>query len=178
MRSGTVTFGTHIETRDVSVEWRWATAPRTGAGCADMRLCRMSASRTWSSTARPRGGASPRTNEALRIAREAGARTVDPTSRPNRAAAHRLCEQPGFRALEPTGHRFAVEPTRRVTARLKRSELHRRQVHHRRHDQHGDDDADDQADAGSCGGGGLLLRSALGVSSTKARNIWVLPAGS
>ncbi|WP_427921169.1 GNAT family N-acetyltransferase [Streptomyces sp. cg40] len=62
--------------------------------------------------ARGRGIAALLTNEALRIAREAGARTVDLTSRPDRTAANRLYERLGFRARESTVYRFALEPTR------------------------------------------------------------------
>lgn len=49
---------------------------------------------------------------ALGIAREAGARTVDLTSRPDRAAANRLYERLGFRVRESTVYRFPLEPTR------------------------------------------------------------------
>ncbi|MEV6946543.1 GNAT family N-acetyltransferase [Streptomyces sp. NPDC051172] len=47
--------------------------------------------------------------EALRIAREAGARTVDLTSRPDREAANRLYERLGFAARESTVHRYPPE---------------------------------------------------------------------
>lgn len=47
--------------------------------------------------ARGRGVAGLLTHEALRLAREAGARTVDLTSRPDRAAANRVYERLGFR---------------------------------------------------------------------------------
>ncbi|MGW1957244.1 GNAT family N-acetyltransferase [Streptomyces sp. NPDC001920] len=40
--------------------------------------------------------------EAVRLARESGARTVDLTSRPDRAAANRLYERLGFAAREST----------------------------------------------------------------------------
>ncbi|MEV6480419.1 GNAT family N-acetyltransferase [Streptomyces sp. NPDC051576] len=64
------------------------------------------------SAARGRGIAALLTNEALRIAREAGARTVDLTSRPDRAAANRLYERLGFRARGSTVYRFTLEGDR------------------------------------------------------------------
>ncbi|MFJ5308166.1 GNAT family N-acetyltransferase [Streptomyces sp. NPDC088350] len=64
------------------------------------------------SAARGRGIAALLTNEALRIAREAGARTVDLSSRPDRTAANRLYERLGFRARESTVYRFALEQDR------------------------------------------------------------------
>ncbi|MEV0278090.1 GNAT family N-acetyltransferase [Streptomyces sp. NPDC050610] len=60
--------------------------------------------------ARGQGVAGLLTQEALRIAREAGARTVDLTSRPDRAAANRLYERLGFEARQSTVYRFPVEP--------------------------------------------------------------------
>ncbi|MFI6857406.1 GNAT family N-acetyltransferase [Streptomyces sp. NPDC050416] len=57
--------------------------------------------------ARGQGVAGLLIEEAVRIAREAGARTVDLTSRPDRAAANRLYERLGFRARESTVHRIA-----------------------------------------------------------------------
>ncbi|NEB77703.1 GNAT family N-acetyltransferase [Streptomyces sp. SID14478] len=59
--------------------------------------------------ARGRGVAALLTEEALRIAREAGARTVDLTSRPDRAAANRLYERLGFRARQSTVYRYAMD---------------------------------------------------------------------
>ncbi|MFH8339397.1 GNAT family N-acetyltransferase [Streptomyces sp. AM6-12] len=50
--------------------------------------------------ARGRGVAGLLIEEAVRLAREAGARTLDLTSRPDRAAANRLYERIGFRARE------------------------------------------------------------------------------
>jgi ribosomal protein S18 acetylase RimI-like enzyme len=44
--------------------------------------------------------------ESLRIAREAGARTVDLTSRPDRAAAGRLYERLGFVIRESRLYRY------------------------------------------------------------------------
>jgi ribosomal protein S18 acetylase RimI-like enzyme len=49
------------------------------------------------------------TREALRLAREAGARTVDLTSRPSRADADRLYERLGFRARETTVYRSGAD---------------------------------------------------------------------
>jgi ribosomal protein S18 acetylase RimI-like enzyme len=46
--------------------------------------------------ARGRGVGAALTDEALRLARELGARTVDLTSRPSREAANRLYERLGF----------------------------------------------------------------------------------
>ncbi|MFD4556034.1 GNAT family N-acetyltransferase [Streptomyces sp. NPDC058469] len=64
------------------------------------------------SAARGRGIAALLIDEALRIAREAGARTVDLTSRPDRAAANRLYERLGFRVRESTVYRFPLGPAR------------------------------------------------------------------
>jgi ribosomal protein S18 acetylase RimI-like enzyme len=50
------------------------------------------------------------TREALRLARDQGARTVDLTSRPSRDAANRLYERLGFQRRESQVYRFAVEP--------------------------------------------------------------------
>ncbi|GGN32954.1 GNAT family N-acetyltransferase [Streptomyces fuscichromogenes] len=60
------------------------------------------------SVARGREVAGLLAQEALRIAREAGARTVDLTSRPDRAAANRLYERLGFRTRQSTVHRFPI----------------------------------------------------------------------
>ena len=64
------------------------------------------------SAARGRGIAALLIEQALGIAREAGARTVDLTSRPDRAAANRLYERLGFRVRESTVYRFPLEPKR------------------------------------------------------------------
>ena len=64
------------------------------------------------SAARGRGIAALLIEQALGIAREAGARTVDLTSRPDRAAANRLYERLGFRVRESTVYRFPMEPDR------------------------------------------------------------------
>ncbi|MFJ5611921.1 GNAT family N-acetyltransferase [Streptomyces sp. NPDC093221] len=61
------------------------------------------------SAARGQGIAGLLTEEAVRLAREAGARTVDLTSRPDRAAANRLYERLGFRARESTVYRFPID---------------------------------------------------------------------
>jgi ribosomal protein S18 acetylase RimI-like enzyme len=58
--------------------------------------------------ARGHGVAGLLTREALRLAREAGARTVDLTSRPDRAAANRLYERLGFRPRESTVYRVPL----------------------------------------------------------------------
>lgn len=60
-------------------------------------------------SARGQGVAGLLTGEALRIAREAGARTVDLTSRPDRAAANRLYERLGFRSRESTVYRVTLD---------------------------------------------------------------------
>ncbi|MEU2623007.1 GNAT family N-acetyltransferase [Streptomyces sp. NPDC007157] len=59
--------------------------------------------------ARGQGAAALLTREAFRIAREAGARTLDLTSRPDRTAANRLYERLGFQARESMVHRFPIE---------------------------------------------------------------------
>ena len=56
--------------------------------------------------ARGQGTGETLTREALRIAREAGARTVDLTSRPARAAAGRLYERLGFSICDSRLYRF------------------------------------------------------------------------
>ncbi|MEU1596245.1 GNAT family N-acetyltransferase [Streptomyces sp. NPDC005708] len=61
------------------------------------------------SAARGRGVAGLLTREALRIAETAGARTVDLTSRPDRAAANRLYERLGFQARQSTVYRFPID---------------------------------------------------------------------
>jgi ribosomal protein S18 acetylase RimI-like enzyme len=59
--------------------------------------------------ARGRGVAGLLTHEALRLARQAGARTVDLTSRPDRAAANRLYERMGFRPRKSSVYRLPLE---------------------------------------------------------------------
>jgi ribosomal protein S18 acetylase RimI-like enzyme len=59
--------------------------------------------------ARGHGVAGLLTHEALRLARQAGARTVDLTSRPDRAAANRLYERVGFQPRESAVYRLPLE---------------------------------------------------------------------
>ncbi|MFL4906669.1 GNAT family N-acetyltransferase [Streptomyces sp. MMS24-I2-30] len=59
--------------------------------------------------ARGRGIAGLLLREAVRIATEAGARTVDLTSRPDRAAANRLYERLGFQPRHSTVYRFPID---------------------------------------------------------------------
>ena len=59
--------------------------------------------------ARGHGVAGLLMHKALQIAREAGARTVDLTSRPDREAANRLYERLGFRVRESTVYRLAFD---------------------------------------------------------------------
>jgi ribosomal protein S18 acetylase RimI-like enzyme len=61
-------------------------------------------------SARGQGTGEVLTREALRIAGEAGARTVDLTSRPSREAAGRLYERVGFEIRETRLYRFTVSP--------------------------------------------------------------------
>jgi ribosomal protein S18 acetylase RimI-like enzyme len=58
--------------------------------------------------ARGQGIGEALTYEALRIARDAGARTVDLTSRPARAAAGRLYERVGFTLRESRLYRYSL----------------------------------------------------------------------
>ncbi|GHG86180.1 GNAT family N-acetyltransferase [Streptomyces lanatus] len=59
--------------------------------------------------ARGRGVAGSLMREAVRLGREAGARTVDLTSRPDRAAANRLYERLGFAVRESTVYRMPLD---------------------------------------------------------------------
>jgi ribosomal protein S18 acetylase RimI-like enzyme len=61
------------------------------------------------SAVRGRGVAGLLTREALRLAEEAGARTVDLTSRPDRAVANRLYERLGFHVRQSTVYRFPID---------------------------------------------------------------------
>ena len=61
------------------------------------------------SQARGRGVGEALTQEALRIARERGAKTVDLTSRRSRQAAHRLYEKSGFKVRDTTVYRYSVD---------------------------------------------------------------------
>lgn len=58
--------------------------------------------------ARGRGVGEALTKEALRLARAAGARTVDLTSRPSRAAAGRLYEKVGFQVRDTRMYRYTL----------------------------------------------------------------------
>jgi ribosomal protein S18 acetylase RimI-like enzyme len=57
--------------------------------------------------ARGHGVGAALTGEAVRLARAAGARTVDLTSRPSRAAANRLYERLGFELRDSQVYRLA-----------------------------------------------------------------------
>ncbi|MFD3735044.1 GNAT family N-acetyltransferase [Streptomyces sp. NPDC058632] len=70
------------------------------------------------SVAQGQGVAGLLIQEALRLAREAGARTVDLTSRPDRAAANRLYERLGFQVGQSTVYRFAIDGRRGSRCRL------------------------------------------------------------
>lgn len=59
--------------------------------------------------ARGRGCGEQLTRAALVAAREAGARTVDLTSRPSREAANRLYEGMGFRQRETNVYRYELD---------------------------------------------------------------------
>jgi len=61
------------------------------------------------SAARGQGIAGLLTQEALRLAREAGAEAVDLTSRPERAAANRMYARLGFKARQSTVYRFLID---------------------------------------------------------------------
>ena len=56
---------------------------------------------------RAKGVGTALTREAIRLAKERGARTVDLTSRPSRQAAHRLYEGLGFRIRDSRVYRLA-----------------------------------------------------------------------
>lgn len=60
-------------------------------------------------SARGQGVGAALTEEAVRMARVAGARTVDLTSRPDRGAANRLYQRLGFQLRESQVYRFAIE---------------------------------------------------------------------
>jgi ribosomal protein S18 acetylase RimI-like enzyme len=59
--------------------------------------------------ARGRGVGEALTNRALDIARDAGAKTVDLTSRPSREAANRLYQRLGFELRETNTYRYDLE---------------------------------------------------------------------
>jgi ribosomal protein S18 acetylase RimI-like enzyme len=60
-------------------------------------------------SARGQGVGEALTREALRLAKAAGARTVDLTSRPARQAANRLYEKVGFERRETNVYRFELD---------------------------------------------------------------------
>ncbi|MCI3270995.1 GNAT family N-acetyltransferase [Streptomyces cylindrosporus] len=60
-------------------------------------------------SARGHGIAALLMQEALKIARDAGARTIDLTSRPDRAAANRLYERLGFRVRGSSVYRMPLD---------------------------------------------------------------------
>jgi ribosomal protein S18 acetylase RimI-like enzyme len=60
-------------------------------------------------SARGQGVGAALTQEAVRLARAEGARTVDLTSRPSRAAANRLYERLGFQLRDSKVYRLATE---------------------------------------------------------------------
>ncbi|WP_433295492.1 GNAT family N-acetyltransferase [Actinoplanes sp. CA-030573] len=60
------------------------------------------------SSARGHGVGAALTRQAVRLAQADGARTVDLTSRPSRAAANRLYERLGFEVRDSKVYRFAV----------------------------------------------------------------------
>jgi ribosomal protein S18 acetylase RimI-like enzyme len=60
-------------------------------------------------SARGHGAGEAMTLEALRLAREAGARTVDLTSRPAREAAGRLYERAGFKLRDSRLYRYSFQ---------------------------------------------------------------------
>jgi ribosomal protein S18 acetylase RimI-like enzyme len=55
---------------------------------------------------RGQGAGEALTNEAIRIATEAGAKTVELTSRPSREAANRLYQRLGFKARDTNVYRY------------------------------------------------------------------------
>jgi ribosomal protein S18 acetylase RimI-like enzyme len=59
-------------------------------------------------SARGQGAGEALTREAIRLAAESGARTVDLTSRPERTAANRLYERIGFRRRDTSVYRYDV----------------------------------------------------------------------
>jgi len=59
--------------------------------------------------ARGQGVGEALNREALRIAKDAGARTVDLTSRPSREAANRLYQRIGFKQRDTNVYRYELE---------------------------------------------------------------------
>jgi ribosomal protein S18 acetylase RimI-like enzyme len=68
-----------------------------------------------SESARGHGAGGALTQEALRLAREAGARTVDLTTRPSRAAAGRLYEREGFQKRDTRVYRYVFDEGDRLS---------------------------------------------------------------
>jgi len=62
-----------------------------------------------SEAARGRGCGEELTNAALEVARQAGARTVELTSRPSREAANRLYQKLGFQLRETNLYRYDLD---------------------------------------------------------------------
>jgi len=60
-------------------------------------------------TARGQGVGAVLTEEAIRLARDAGARSLDLTTRPSREAAGRLYERAGFKQRETRLYRYSFE---------------------------------------------------------------------
>jgi len=60
-------------------------------------------------SARGQGAGEAMTREALRLAGEAGARTVDLTSRPSREAAGRIYERAGFKLRDSRLYRYSFQ---------------------------------------------------------------------
>jgi len=65
------------------------------------------------SSARGKGVGEALSREALRLAVEKGARTVELTSRPSRAAANRLYRRLGFVERETSVYRYTLNPAAR-----------------------------------------------------------------
>jgi ribosomal protein S18 acetylase RimI-like enzyme len=60
-------------------------------------------------SARGHGAGEALVNAAIATARDAGARTVDLTSRSDREAAHRLYDRTGFTRRETNVYRYSLE---------------------------------------------------------------------
>ncbi|MEU8221875.1 GNAT family N-acetyltransferase [Kribbella sp. NPDC048915] len=60
-------------------------------------------------SARGQGIGAVLTEKAIALAKEAGARTVDLTSRPDRTAANRLYQRLGFQLRDSNVYRFTIE---------------------------------------------------------------------
>ena len=65
------------------------------------------------SSARGRGAGEALTEEAIRIAKLRGARTIDLTSRRSREAARRLYEKAGFAVRDTTVYRYVLPETKK-----------------------------------------------------------------